>query len=118
MDKKLNDIYKEKFIAEGGFSKVYYSNDLKLKKEIVYKIGIDEKHFSKFENEYRITLALEHKNIVKCLNFYNDQELPILVLEFAQKGSLDIILLQDQLFLKNKFESIVTDITTAIQYCH
>ena len=75
-----------------------------------------------FHDEIKITLQINHKNVVKLLGVCLETEVPMLVYEYISKGSLDHLIYDKahpQVFSswKNRLR-IAVDMASALQYLH
>jgi len=70
--------------------------------------------------EWKIYKKLDHPNIAKILFYYVVKHIPILVMEYPSKGSLQqlIEIKNPNVAWKNKGHSIVLDVAKAILECH
>lgn len=101
----LNKYRSERFLGEGGMSRVYLGKQLKIEREIVLKVLRDElvsnpTAVEHFRREIHIHSRFEHPRAVTFIDGDADGKLPLLVLEYlrgldladllAQEGRLDI----------------------------
>jgi serine/threonine protein kinase len=81
-------------IASGGMGTVYRSFDLMLQREVAVKLlkkemAEDQQVMESFYREARAGAALNHTNIIHIYTFDEFEDLPYLVMELADHGSLD-----------------------------
>ena len=85
---------------EGGMSKIYKALDLFLDQMVAIKeicIPEEEKEYEmelrkRLQREYRLLSSLQHKNVVKAIDFFEENDTLYLVLEFVNGEPLDKIL--------------------------
>ncbi|XP_028751878.1 MDIS1-interacting receptor like kinase 2-like [Neltuma alba] len=74
-----------------------------------------------FTSEIRALTEIKHRNIVKLYGFYSNSQFSILVYEFLEGGSLDIILKNEKQateFEWNKRVNVVKSVANALFYMH
>jgi len=81
-------------IASGGMGTVYRAFDLMLMREVAIKLMkrellSDEQAIENFYREARICAALNHTNIIHIYAFDKYEDQPYIVMELADRGSLD-----------------------------
>ena len=89
------------FIASGGMAKVYRAFDTTLEREVAVKLMKQEllndtKALESFYREARACASLNHTNIIHIYTFNEFDGLRYLVMELADKGSLDIRITRQQ----------------------
>ncbi|TVU39809.1 hypothetical protein EJB05_13249, partial [Eragrostis curvula] len=76
-------------LGKGGFGEVYMGAvDNKQKVAVKRSISLDEERKKEFANEVIIQSRISHINVVKLLGCCLEVDIPMLVYEFAPKGSL------------------------------
>ena len=81
-------------IASGGMGTVYYAFDVTLERDVAVKLMKhelleDEKALESFAREARAAAALNHTNIIHIYTFEETEGQKFLVMELADRGSLD-----------------------------
>jgi calcium-dependent protein kinase len=121
---KFKDYYKimdNKLLGQGAFGKVKKCVNLKTK--IVHAVKIMEK--SKMDKGEKVRLSyeidilknLDHPNIVKLYEVFEDDKYMYLVTELCTGGELfDII--SDKTFTEKEAAEIIKQVLQAIAYCH
>ena len=121
---KFKDYYKvmdNKLLGEGAFGKVKKCVNIKTK--IVHAVKVMEK--SKMDKNEKIRLSyeidilknLDHPNIVKLYEVFEDDRNIYLVTELCTGGELfDII--SDRTFTEREAADIIKQVLQAIAYCH
>jgi serine/threonine protein kinase len=80
-------------LGEGGMASVYKAMDTVLKREVAVKVILPQRQFSemfirRFEREAKALAQLSHPNIVKILDYGEENGLPFLVMEYLPGGTL------------------------------
>lgn len=81
-------------IASGGMGTVYFAKDVNLAREVAVKlmradIAQDPVQVGQFAREAKACAALNHTNIIHIYTFDEWESRPFLVMEIADRGSLD-----------------------------
>src|SRR5687768_7066379 len=87
-------------IASGGMGTVYRSFDITLERQVAVKLlkremAEDQQVLESFYREARAGAALNHTNIIHIYTFDEYEDLPYLVMELADHGSLDSLIEKD-----------------------
>jgi tRNA A-37 threonylcarbamoyl transferase component Bud32 len=80
-----------KLIGQGGFADIYLGEHVHLSRRAAIKVlrtRLTEGDAQKFQEEAKIIAGLEHRNIVKVLEFGFADNNPFFVMDFAPYGSL------------------------------
>jgi serine/threonine protein kinase len=91
--KKITNNYND-VIGKGYFGEVYKGTDLKGKKQVAQQVAvkrsirIDKDRTKEFTDEVILQSRMRQKNIVRLLGCCMEMEVPLLVYEFVEKGSL------------------------------
>jgi serine/threonine protein kinase len=107
--KKITNNYKH-VIGEGHFGKVYKGIIDKQEVAVKKSIKVDKEMRKEFIDEVQIQSRMRHKNIVLLLGCCLQMEVPLLVYEFAVKGSLYDVLFKD----RNKYIPVDTRLRIAL----
>src|SRR5712691_11099617 len=78
-------------LGQGGFASVYLGEHQYLKSYAALKvlqISLSEKEVQRFQSEAQLLVHLKHPNIIRVLEFYVEQGVPVLVMEQAPGGTL------------------------------
>lgn len=106
-------------IASGGMGKVYRAWDLTLERLVAVKImkpdlAQDEESLKAFEREARACASLNHTNIIHIYTFDEVEGQRYLVMELADRGSLDSRIETDHLLPELQVLDIGIDISSAL----
>lgn len=115
-------------VGEGGMGIVYKAldQDKKVKCAIktVHKIklkrqGLLTQAISLFEEEANILRKLDHENIVKILDYFWENDLPYIVMEFIKGSTLEeIMVISEQGLNVKRVSSIAMQLCNALDYLH
>ncbi|OQY90406.1 MAG: hypothetical protein B6D38_03695 [Anaerolineae bacterium UTCFX1] len=80
-------------LGEGGMAVVYKALDMRLQRQVAIKVILPQRQFSpnslkRFEREARALAQLSHPNIVKILDYGEQDNQPYLVMEYLSGGTL------------------------------
>jgi len=80
-------------LGEGGMANVYKAFDTRLERNVAIKVILpsceqNEKFLKRFEREARALAQLSHPNIVKVLDYGDQDGVPYLVMEYIPGGTL------------------------------
>ena len=115
---------KIKDISNGTYSKIYLvqnKTDFKLYccKEIL-KCKVAD--LSKFKNEINILSKVDHPNIIRLYEIFEDERYISLIMEFCQGGELfqkiNELAEKDQSFSEKEAVKIFKQLMSAVSYCH
>jgi len=119
----VNSFYNiEEEIGSGSFSKVYLADNLKTKDKVAIKViersqlGSEEALW--LENEVTILSQIDHPNIVKWREVFEDTENIYIVLDLLAGGELFHRVLDKRVFTEKHAAAVLRPIIDAIRYCH
>lgn len=101
----------KKIIGSGSFSQIMlchstkYDQDFAIKRTSKYRIT---------ESEYNTIKSLDHPNIIKLYDAFEDESAQYLVMEYCSNGTLK----QKKKLSKEKFITYAKQILSAVLYCH
>lgn len=122
-DKYIEQHYKPlKVIGKGSFGEVTKvidtrTNQIRAIKKIKKSAIQKEKGIVK-DKEYEILTKLNHPNIVRLLEYYQDADHFYLVTEFCEGGELFDQIINCGVFTENMAAEIIRQILSAVVYCH
>uniref|UniRef100_A0ACD5TG46 Uncharacterized protein n=1 Tax=Avena sativa TaxID=4498 RepID=A0ACD5TG46_AVESA len=117
--KQITNNY-ENVIGQGHFGKVY-KGTLKDNQQVAVKksIKVDKDMKKEFTDEVIIQSEMRHKNIVRLLGCCLEFDVPMLVYEFVEKGSLyDVLFKSKDSILVNKRLAIAIGSAEGLTYMH
>lgn len=80
-------------LGKGSLGNVYLGSiNEKLKVAVKCSISVKENRNSEFANEIEIQSNINHRNIIRLIGCCLEVEIPMLVYEFAPRGSLGYVL--------------------------
>ncbi|MFG6080741.1 serine/threonine-protein kinase [Paracoccus litorisediminis] len=77
------------FLAEGGMQKVYNALDLTLNRRVVVKTPKPGEVVKKFSDSARISSRINHHNVARTLDHFEENETSYLVEELVEGGTLE-----------------------------
>jgi predicted ATPase/tRNA A-37 threonylcarbamoyl transferase component Bud32 len=108
-------------VGQGAFATVYLGKHLHLDTQAAIKVlhtHLTDEDSKRFRDEARTIAHLEHRHIVRILDFDVQDSLPFLVMDYAPNGSLrKLHPHRTQLPLATVL-AYVTQLATALQYAH
>jgi calcium-dependent protein kinase len=121
---RILDYEKIEKIGSGTFSDVYLcrhspTGTLRALK-VTYKAGLSrqQKDSQMLLQEIQILKMLDHPNILKCYEVFEDKSKYYLALEYCQRGDLYEKILEMKGFDEGKASKILFQILSAISHCH
>lgn len=100
-----------KFIGKGGFSNVLLCKSKKYNQFFAIKRA--KKHHLT-EDEYNLLIKLNHSNIIKLYDAFNDEYAQYLVMDYCNNGTI----LEKGKICNTKFVYYAKQILKAISFCH
>jgi serine/threonine protein kinase len=93
LEKRFREYLLKDIVGVGGMGTVYKAYHVRLRAARAIKVlkpsfSEDENFKSRFEREARILARLEHKNLIRIYEFFEEQEHLFLVMEYAAGESL------------------------------
>lgn len=112
-----------KKIAEGGMGSIYMARNIKDKSVVAIKVmSPNYVHnpvlLKRFEQEYKVASKFTHPNLVKALDFGQDNDVPFLVLEFVNGESLGILISRDGKFEELEAIKLIAQVAKALNQVH
>ncbi|MGZ3628416.1 MAG: protein kinase domain-containing protein [Ktedonobacteraceae bacterium] len=119
--KQFGNYHLIRFLGEGNFAEVYVGEHVRL--NTLAAIKVLHTRLTKFETgdfltEARTVANLDHRNIVRVLDFDVEGDIPFLVLEYAPNGSLRERHPRGTRLPSETIISFVKQIAGGLQYAH
>ncbi|KAL7670997.1 hypothetical protein ACOME3_005912 [Neoechinorhynchus agilis] len=109
-------------LGKGGFARVYLMQNgsgVRVAIKTVDKSRLTSRgHVRRLRQEVQIQQNLEHKNIVKLLDFFEDRNCVYLVLECCEIGTLGEFIRRNHPLGPSQVKSIFFQSASAVQYLH
>ena len=123
--KDMQNLYNidKKLLGEGSYGKVFKAFNKKDKTieiaiKAIAKAHLDDDDLAALENEVAIMQKLDHPNIVKYFETYDDKKYIYLCMELMTGGELfDFVVKQDQ-FTEKICAEYMIHLVKALQHCH
>jgi len=116
----FNDYEINKEIGKGTFGKVYKCTHLTFRNKNATKIL--KKNISKLDywirikSEFEILKTINHPNIIKYIDSYENSEYYFIVLEYKKLGNLTNLLKTKKIISESTVKKIILQIANALQY--
>lgn len=114
---------KGKLLGKGGFAEVHELTNSETKESFACKI-IDKKSLlkgrsrQKLLNEIKIHQSLNHLNILKFFNYFEDESSFYILLEICPNESLSVLLRRRKRLIELEVQCYLLQILSAIKYLH
>lgn len=112
-----------KIIGKGAFAKVYMGQsianpDLKVAVKTINKLYMGDEDLKAIGDEVEVLKALDHPNIVKYYETYDDPRFMFIVMEYCKGHTLGHQLKQMKSFTEEDTAFILQQLLSAIHHCH
>lgn len=119
----LDDFEIGREVGRGNFGAVYIAIEKKSRKTVALKVVskqvLRENDLERqLRREIEIHSHLHHKNVLRLYGFFYDASRIFLILEYASKGELYKLLLEQKTFPEPLAARFVKEIAEALLYCH
>lgn len=114
----------EKLIGTGGMGSVYYGTNMNIDQKVAIKVlnkNLSDSSLVRewFKNEANLLCKLDHPNIVKFLNFVENEDGIFLIMEYVDGISLDdFIMNKNGLIVEERVYEMFNQILDAFAYAH
>lgn len=111
---------KNKVLGEGTYGVVFKAQDKDTKETVAIKRISREKirNYQRFLNEINALKTLDHPNVIKLFEIYEDDEYVYLVMEYLSGGELFEYIVDQEYLDERQTANIFKQILHAILYCH
>lgn len=121
--RKLKNYQIEELLGEGGMGVVYRARDLNLERMVAIKMLHPEMlHqpdlLKRFRNEAHVTARLSHPNIATLFNFFSEENLHCLVMEFVNGKTLEQILNTHKQLPESESVKILIQLLEGLEEAH
>jgi calcium-dependent protein kinase len=115
-DYEVND----KVIGEGTYGVVFTAVDKVSKQEVAIKRIPREKirNYQRFLNEINALKKLDHPNVIKLFEIYEDEDDVYLVQEICKGGELFDYIINQEFLSERQAAVIFQQILLSVMYCH
>lgn len=118
----ISDTYTftDKPLGEGAFGKVYLAteNDTGIKRAVKVIERTKIKNYQRFYNEVNALRTLDHPNIIKLFEIFEDKTNVYLVQELCSGGELFDFIVEREFVTEELAAKIFQQIMQSILYCH
>ncbi|SRR6266567_1909905 len=121
LNRRLGNYVLRKLIARGGFADIYLAQHLYLKRYVVIKVMSKQPQQPgrrAFLREAQIMASLNHRNIVRILDFGVDGNTPFIVMSYFPRGSLRMKHPRGARLSLSVILCYLQDIAEALEYIH
>ena len=109
-------------LGKGAYGEVrkakHIKSDIMRAVKILTKKKCDAEEKMKFLSEVKILKSLDHPNIVRVIEYYEDIQHMYIITELCQGGELFDRIIQQQRFTEKKAKETMAQLLSAISYCH
>jgi basic membrane protein A len=111
-------------LGEGGMAKVYKAFDTHLENEVAVKVirtdqlppAMLDKIIKRFEREAKEVAKLSHPNIVRVIDYGEQESIPYLVMQYLHGGTMKAMLGKQMPY--QKAAALLAPIARALEYAH
>jgi len=109
-------------VGKGAFGEVrravHKKTNMTRAVKIIYKESTDKEEQEKLINEVNVVKTLDHANIMKVLEFFQDEHHFYIVSEFYNGGELFDRIISMKNFTEKMAAATIKQILSAVSYCH
>ena len=109
------------FLGEGSFGKVFKAREISTGKIVAVKkmsINHSEKKYSNIIKEINLLKHLDHPNIVKYYDYFEEEDYIYLMMEYLEGGTLREYINNNKNISENESRIIIKQLLTALSYLH
>jgi serine/threonine protein kinase len=117
---RLRNFEVREIVASGGMGTVYRAFDVSLERMVAVKMlkremADDKQVMESFYREARATASLNHTNIIHVYSFDEHEGSPYIVMELADHGSLDNLIIRDSVVPELQVLDVGTKVASALE---
>ena len=121
--KKLYDIDEKKPLGSGSYGKVFRATNKEDKEhviaiKVIKKVGMTDRDLMGLQREVSIMNSIDHPNIVKYYETYNDHKFIYLCMELCTGGELFKKIEQENKINESIAAKYMIKLVSALQHCH
>lgn len=108
-------------LGKGGMGEVYLGTDgsrTAAIKALPGAVAGDREHYARFSREARLTLSLDHPNIVKMVEYGEEQGTAFMVMEYIEGDDLSKMLKSGGILPLEAARPILQQVAAALDYAH
>lgn len=117
-DINVSDFDIGKILGSGKYGKVYLSRYISTKMQYAMKIMDNTVYKKYYEIEVKIHKELNHNNITKLYNYFEDNKKYYLIMEYCCQGNLYQNLKKINFFSEEHIKRYVKQICSGVKYLH
>ena len=112
-----------RLVGKGSFGKVHMGIHLLTRRKVAIKCIdkeyiLEEKAQNKVVQEVTLLKGMNHRNIVKILEVFENKKYVFIVTDFAERGDLLQYMKENGVFKENKSKPIISQILNGLEFCH
>ena len=109
------------FLGEGSYGKVFKAREISTGRVIAVKkmsIGNSQSKYNKIIKEINLLKSLDHPNIVKYYDFFQEEEYIYLMMEYLEGCTLKQYIKNNENISEDNARIIIKQLLTALSYLH
>ena len=109
------------FLGEGSYGKVFKAREISTGRVIAVKkmsIGDSQSKYNKIIKEINLLKSLDHPNIVKYYDFFQEEEYIYLMMEYLEGCTLKQYIKNNENISEDNARTIIKQLLTALSYLH
>ena len=109
------------FLGEGSYGKVFKAREISTGRVIAVKkmsIGDSQSKYNKIIKEINLLKSLDHQNIVKYYDFFQEEEYIYLMMEYLEGCTLKQYIKNNENISEDNARIIIKQLLTALSYLH
>lgn len=123
LGKQIREYHLTDIIGSGGMSAVFRATHVRLQVERAIKVlrpdlSGDPEFVKRFEQEARILAVLEHPNLIRIFEFFEERGFLFIVMEIVSGDSLEDLILYHGVIPARKMSEILQQAAQGLYYAH